>query len=118
MIARGRGKAEATERATQVLTRFGLADAMDRPVGTVDQLRKERTAIARAMAGDPAVLFLDAPEMQFSKGSADLIRQLATSLFRQGRTVIVAGADPAWTALATRTIEICSDGSIVDQPLV
>jgi ABC-type branched-subunit amino acid transport system ATPase component len=48
-------------RAMEFLSLMGLADRADRPAGTLAYGDARRLEIARALAGEPAVLFLDEP---------------------------------------------------------
>lgn len=57
----GRARREARERATQELERIGLADAMDRPIGSYSKGMRQRAKLAQAMAHDPKLLILDEP---------------------------------------------------------
>jgi ABC-2 type transport system ATP-binding protein len=55
------GKASARERAGELLERFDLTDAADRPVKTYSGGMRRRLDLAGALVARPAVLFLDEP---------------------------------------------------------
>src|SRR6266581_2400568 len=53
--------AKATRRTAEVTEALGIADLLDRPVGTYSGGQRRRLEIARALISDPRVLFLDEP---------------------------------------------------------
>ena len=55
----GYSSAEATRRARARLEAVGLAEAMDRPVGTYSKGMRQRAKLAQALAHDPDLLVLD-----------------------------------------------------------
>jgi ABC-2 type transport system ATP-binding protein len=52
---------DARDRAKARLEAVGLADAMDRPVGTYSKGMRQRAKLAQALAHDPDLLVLDEP---------------------------------------------------------
>ena len=55
------GRRRSRERASELLERFGLADAGDRPVKTYSGGMRRRLDLAGALVAEPPVLFLDEP---------------------------------------------------------
>ena len=55
----GKSKAEATERARELLQTVGLADKEDAHPNKLSGGQQQRVAIARALAMDPDILLLD-----------------------------------------------------------
>src|SRR5256884_9520894 len=53
--------AKATRRTAEITGALGIADLLDRPVGTYSGGQRRRLEIARALISDPRVLFLDEP---------------------------------------------------------
>jgi ABC-2 type transport system ATP-binding protein len=74
--------AEARRRATQVLERFELADAADRPARTYSGGMRRRLDLGASLVGRPNVLFLDEPTTGLDPRSRlalwDVIRELVT----------------------------------------
>lgn len=67
------GKADITERATDLLEQFNLADAADRQVKTFSGGMRRRLDLAAALVHRPPVLFLDEPTTGLDpKGRGDL----------------------------------------------
>jgi len=74
------GKRRAKERADELLTRFGLTDAADRPVKGYSGGMRRRLDLAGAITAAPPVLFLDEPTTGLDPRSRidlwDVIRRL------------------------------------------
>ncbi|MGH7722920.1 MAG: ATP-binding cassette domain-containing protein [Candidatus Dormibacteria bacterium] len=76
-------------RTAQLLERFELVDAAERPAKTYSGGMKRRLDLAASLMGDPSVLFLDEPTTGLDPhgrlGMWDVIRQLAA----QGTTILL-----------------------------
>jgi ABC-2 type transport system ATP-binding protein len=77
------GRPKARERARQLLERFDLVEAGDRPVKTYSGGMRRRLDLAGALVADPKVLFLDEPTTGLDpRGRADMwdvIREMVQS---------------------------------------
>ena len=95
----------AHDRATELLTRFGLDKRLHfRP----DQLsggEKQRVAIARALANDAPVILADEPTANLDSGHgreiARVLRDLATE---DGRSVVIVSHDQRLKEIADRVL--------------
>jgi ABC-2 type transport system ATP-binding protein len=61
---------KATKRIASVVSAFGLAEQLDRPVETFSGGQRRRLEIARALLSEPQVLFLDEPTVGLDRASA------------------------------------------------
>jgi heme exporter protein A len=85
-----------------MLTRLGLQDHADRPVGALSRGLVQRVAIARALLHDPRVLLLDEPFTGLDQVAAEAFSKLLAQQAAQGRaTVIVTHNVEEGTELAT-----------------
>jgi putative ABC transport system ATP-binding protein len=110
--------AEAKQKATEWLTRFGLADRLaSRP----DQLsggEQQRVAIARALVADPEVVLADEPTGNLDTRASDEIAGLLRDVSKKyGRTVVMVTHDPRIAAYSDRIIFL-RDGKVVDQTIL
>ncbi|MDV2393519.1 ABC transporter ATP-binding protein [Vibrio cholerae] len=103
-------------RATELLTRVGLADRLDHKPNQLSGGQKQRVAIARALINQPQILLADEPTGALDSKSGAEIEALFNELHREGRTIIVVTHD---NELAKRTERIVTirDGQVVsDEP--
>ena len=111
-------QAEAKERATKWLTRFGLGDRLDHRPDQLSGGQQQRVAVARALVADPALILADEPtgnlDTRSSEEIAALLRQVANEW---GRSVVVVTHDPRIAAHADRIVFL-KDGAIVDQTIL
>ncbi len=103
-------------RATELLTRVGLADRLAHNPNQLSGGQKPRVAIARALINQPQILLADEPTGARDSKSGAEIEALFNELHREGRTIIVVTHD---NELAKRTKRIVTirDGQVVsDEP--
>ncbi|MFO4723111.1 ABC transporter ATP-binding protein [Vibrio cholerae] len=103
-------------RATELLTRVGLADRLDHKPNQLSGGQTQRVAIARALINQPQILLADEPTGALDSKSGAEIEALFNELHREGRTIIVVTHD---NELAKRTKRIVTirDGQVVsDEP--
>ncbi|EGR1071698.1 ABC transporter ATP-binding protein [Vibrio cholerae] len=103
-------------RATELLTRVGLADRLDHKPNQLSGGQKQRVAIARALINQPQILLADEPTGALDSKSGAEIEALFNELHREGRTIIVVTHD---NELAKRTKRIVTirDGQVIsDEP--
>ncbi len=113
-----RGVDAAQRKATvdAALTRVGLlARGKQRP-GSLSGGHQQLVAVARAIAGRPAVLLADEPTGNLDSKSGEALMQMLGELHADGATVCVATHDPRWIAQAPRHIYLF-DGRVVQDPV-
>jgi ABC-type multidrug transport system ATPase subunit len=82
-------RARSRERADELLQRFGLADAADRPVRTYSGGMRRRLDVAAALVPEPPVLFLDEPTTGLDPHSRNNLWQMIRELVAEGKTVLL-----------------------------
>jgi ABC-2 type transport system ATP-binding protein len=83
------GVKRARSRARELLDRFDLADAGDRPVTTYSGGMRRRLDLAGALVAEPPVLFLDEPTTGLDPRSRRELWAVIRDLLRQGTTLLL-----------------------------
>src|SRR6202020_900059 len=81
--------ADARRRATELLERFDLADAADRPARTHSGGMRRRLDLASSLLPRPRVLFLDEPTTGLDPRSRNEIWAVVRELVREGTTLLL-----------------------------
>ena len=82
-------RARAQERAAELLRRFDLVDAADRPVRTYSGGMRRRLDLGASLVADPEVLFLDEPTTGLDPRSRLALWQIIEELVREGKTILL-----------------------------
>jgi ABC transporter DrrB family efflux protein len=81
--------ADAGRRANELLERFDLADAADRPARTYSGGMRRRLDLASSLLTRPRVLFLDEPTTGLDPRSRNEIWSIVRELVRDGTTLLL-----------------------------
>lgn len=109
-----RAKFKPQQRATELLTHFGLADRLRHRPNQLSGGQQQRVAIARALANNPPILLADEPTGNLnSEASALVISTLRQVRQDFGTTVIIVTHDPDVASEADRMLTLI-DGRLVD----
>lgn len=101
------------QRAAHWLDRLGLGQAGSRRADSFSGGERQRIAVARALANDPAVILADEPTASLDRASADrLIADLAALSQDTGRTLIAVTHDAALIGRLDRVLTM-AEGRIV-----
>ena len=82
-------RAEARNRATELLERFELSDAADRTAKTYSGGMRRRLDLASSLLTRPSVLFLDEPTTGLDPRSRNEIWAIVRDLRREGTTILL-----------------------------
>jgi tungstate transport system ATP-binding protein len=80
-------------RVAELLHRVGLEAVIDRPARRLSGGERQRLALARALARDPAVLFLDEPTASLDPAAAKAVEDVIAAASLRGIKVVMATHD-------------------------
>jgi putative ABC transport system ATP-binding protein len=99
---------------THLLTLLGLGDRLDYLPGNLSGGQKQRVAVARALVGNPEIVFADEPTAALDRDSALNVMRLLKTLGRErGTTTLMVTHDTKVMDLADRILTM-EEGRIVD----
>jgi putative ABC transport system ATP-binding protein len=107
---------ERRERVQTALDRVGLTPRAKQRPGSLSGGHQQLVAIARAIAGRPAIVLADEPTGNLDSKSGESVMQMLTELHADGSTVCIASHDPRWIAQAERHVYLF-DGQVVETPV-
>jgi tungstate transport system ATP-binding protein len=93
LASRGVSRAEQTQRTAALLERVGLAPLADRAARRLSGGEQQRLALARALARDPEVLFLDEPTASLDPASTKAVEDIVRATAASGVKIVMATHD-------------------------
>ena len=112
LLLEGVSSAESDRRVTPLLERVGLSDRRLHAPAGLSGGEMQRTAIARALVADPAIVLADEPTGNLDRATGrGILEILHTVAKRDGRTVVIVTHDPSAAEFADRVVRL-RDGRI------
>lgn len=110
--------AERKDRVQKALERVGMTHRAKHFPSQLSGGQQQRIAVARAVAGDPAILLADEPTGNLDSRNGEAVMELLRELHAAGSTVCMVTHDARYAQHAERTVQLF-DGRIVsaDAPL-
>ena len=104
--------AERRRRAREALEQVGLGDKLKNKPSQLSGGQQQRVSIARALAGNPAVILADEPTGALDSHTGREVLGMLQQLHRQGNTVVLITHDNSIAVQADRIIRL-EDGQVV-----
>jgi putative ABC transport system ATP-binding protein len=111
---RGMPAAERKAAVTEALEKVGMGHRAKHLPSQLSGGQQQRVAVARALAGNPAVLLADEPTGNLDSKNGDAVMQLLSELHRGGATLVMVTHDTRFARHADRTVHIF-DGRVVEE---
>lgn len=102
----------ARSRAEELLSQVGLSGRMTHRPGELSGGEQQRTAVARALAADPAVLLADEPSGNLDHGNAERLHDLFAQLSRDLETSMVVVTHNRSLASRADRVLLLEDGQL------
>jgi putative ABC transport system ATP-binding protein len=113
LLYAGAGLRERRQRAEAALRRVGLGHRLDHRPHELSGGEKQRTAIARAVVREPALLLADEPTGALDTRSGEEVMRVLLDLHGTGTTVIVITHEGMVASHLPRQV-VMLDGRVVD----
>lgn len=111
---RGMSGGERKRLVDEALDRVDMTHRKNHYSAQLSGGQQQRVAVARALAGSPAILLADEPTGNLDSQNGLAVMKLLKSLHAEGATVCMVTHDPRFVAFADRAIHLW-DGRIVDE---
>ncbi len=111
---RGMTAEERKRRVLDSLEQVGLSHRSNHYPAQLSGGQQQRVAVARAVAGDPAILLADEPTGNLDSRNSEAVMELLKQLHRGGSTICMVTHDARYAHQADRSVNLF-DGKIVDE---
>ncbi|MAB95863.1 MAG: amino acid ABC transporter ATP-binding protein [Actinobacteria bacterium] len=112
---RKKSKADAEEKAMELLERVGIPEQAEKFPGQLSGGQQQRVAIARALAMEPKIMLFDEPtsalDPEMIKEVLDVMKELAKS----GMTMIVVTHEMGFAKEVADRVMLFDDGQLVEE---
>jgi putative ABC transport system ATP-binding protein len=109
---RGMPVATRRERVAQALEKVGMSHRAKHYSSQLSGGQQQRVAVARALAGSPAILLADEPTGNLDSKNGVAVMELLRDLHNEGATICMVTHDPRFASFADRTLHLF-DGKAV-----
>ena len=107
-------RAHRAARVEELLTLVGLVGLGDRPAPRLSGGERQRLALARALARDPVVLFLDEPTASLDPAATHAIEELVRTVSARGVKVVMTTHDLGEAERLAGEVVLLHRGSVVE----
>jgi len=112
--ASGVARARRREAVAELLAMVGLLDLAKRPARRLSGGEQQRLAVARALARDPAVLFLDEPTASLDPAATRAVEDVIRAVSQRGIKVVLSTHDLGEARRLAGEVVLLHRGRIVE----
>jgi ABC-type histidine transport system ATPase subunit len=113
--ALGQSKAEAGERARELLSKVGLAEKINEHPANLSGGQQQRVAIARALAMNPSLMLFDEVTSALDPELVGEVLQVMRSLAEEGMTMLVVTHEMFFARDVADRMVFFAEGKIVEE---
>jgi putative ABC transport system ATP-binding protein len=114
---RGMTAEERKKRVQDALERVGMSHRANHYPSQLSGGQQQRVAVARAVAGDPAILLADEPTGNLDSQNSEAVMDLLRELHRGGSTICMVTHDARYARHADRLIDLFDGRVVEEQPV-
>jgi putative ABC transport system ATP-binding protein len=114
---RGMSAAERKQQVERALERVGMTARARHYPSQLSGGQQQRVAVARAVAGDPAILLADEPTGNLDSKNGEAVMQLLDELHHGGATICIVTHDARFAEHAERIVHLM-DGRLAEESRV
>jgi putative ABC transport system ATP-binding protein len=110
--------ADKKKRITQSLERVGMSHRQQHHPNQLSGGQQQRVAVARALAGSPAILLADEPTGNLDSKNGEAVMDLLSELHKDGSTICMVTHDNRFAVRADRTVHLFDGRVLQDHELI
>ena len=111
---RKKSKAEAQQRAMELLKRVGIAEQANKYPAQLSGGQQQRVAIARALAMDPKIMLFDEPTSALDPEMVNEVLDVMLALAKEGMTMVVVTHEMGFARKAANRVVFMDSGQIAE----
>jgi putative ABC transport system ATP-binding protein len=111
---RGMASDDRRKRVQAALERVGMSHRMKHFPAQLSGGQQQRVAVARAVAGEPAILLADEPTGNLDSTNGEAVMELLRELHQGGATICMVTHDARYARHAGRSVHLF-DGKVVEE---
>lgn len=105
---------ERKDRVASALEKVDMSHRMKHFPAQLSGGQQQRAAVARALAGDPALLLADEPTGNLDSKNGEAVMELLTGLHAEGSTIVMVTHNPDFFDYTERVVQL-RDGKIISE---
>ena len=114
VLVRRRSRAEAEQRALQLLERVGIAEQASKFPGQLSGGQQQRVAIARSLCMDPRLMLFDEPTSALDPEMVREVLEVMRGLAADGMTMVVVTHEVRFAQQVAHRVVLMDEGEVVE----